>query len=481
MQNLWERYGLRGPVFVLLALFVLLRVFQLLFQHRQLRRERLRGNYLGQAVLGSFLSLVALALCEPTYFGLPENVFGFGPSDESGVGIVQSVSLGGKKPMVSWTGPLAGVDRDIDRGDWNAAALKLFEPRRNGVKDALVVTSWDPYVAPLARAYATLGKAAASRGEKGVAKQYFGVSIELAPSADAYLERAELQEAEDWKLALDDLEQASRRAKPGDYRAVEARLAIRLAHLAQGETRGALADVDILLIAHPSDVDLLVRRGGFRLALGAVDGAIADLESATKTRTDVATRLALADARVQKGTPPQLKLALADLDRLVHQVDEASAPQDAFKVHLLRAESRHALGNASEALPEASKAIQLDPRSPEALYVRGRTELDLDRGIAAKNDFEAAIKLDPAHRRAILWHGISIYEHDPKHGLADFTRALEILPDGWAHYYRGECLLRLGQRDEAITEFTEAQRANDDEGLLKRARDGASRARALKH
>src|SRR5438477_7769446 len=42
MEDLWGRYGFRGLAFVLLALFALLRIMQLLSQHKQLKREGLR-------------------------------------------------------------------------------------------------------------------------------------------------------------------------------------------------------------------------------------------------------------------------------------------------------------------------------------------------------------------------------------------------------------------------------------------------------
>jgi tetratricopeptide (TPR) repeat protein len=481
IQNLWERCGLRGVAFVVLALFVLFRIYQLLFQHRTLKRERLRGNYIAQTILGLFLTFGALVLCEPRIAGLPEDIFGFGPqSSDPSVSHVQSATRSPKKPDVNWGGPLAGVEAEIDNGDWKAAALKLYEPRRNGVKAAQVVCSWDPYVAPLAHAYAALGQSAAERGDRALARQYLGVSLDLLPDAEVYLVKATLEEPEDWKVAIEDLERASRRAKTGDYRAVEARLTIRMAHLQQGETRGALSDLDAILTSRPSDLSLLTQRGRLRLALGAVDGAIADLESASRTRLDVPGRLILADARIQKGSEAQLKLAAADLDQVLHDMKEADSPRDAYKAHLLRAEVRLALRQLADALPDASRAIQWDPKSAEAYYLRGRIEIEVDRVNAAKADLEQATKLDPKHRRAIVWHGMLVYESDPKRGLLDFQRAIEIEPDAWAHYYRGECLLRLGEGDDALAAFNEALLTAQDDKLTKLARDGAAHAKALK-
>src|SRR3954469_3928070 len=109
MPNLWEHYGLRGVAFVVLALFVLLRIYQLMFQHRELKRERLRANYVGQTVLGVILTLAALVLCDPRVIGLPQDCFGFGPvTEESGVANVVTATRGARKPPINWGGPLVG-------------------------------------------------------------------------------------------------------------------------------------------------------------------------------------------------------------------------------------------------------------------------------------------------------------------------------------------------------------------------------------
>ncbi len=481
MPNLWAHYGLRGVAFIVLALFVLFRVYQLLFQHRELKRERLRANYIGQMVLGVVLTLAALVFCEPRVVGLPEDVFGFGPQhEESGVANVASVSRGPKKPAINWGGPLLGVERDIDQGDWTGAAKKLFEPRRNGVKEALIVCSWDPYTIPLAKGFYGLAKTCAEQGDRAQAKLYVAASVELAPDTETYLLKASLAESDEWKTTLEDLERAQRRAKPDDLRATEQSLAIRLAHIEQ-ERKGALQDVDKLLKARPSDTALLVLRGKLRLDLGAVDGAIADLASATRTRTtDIPARLNLADARVRKNTEADFKVAIAELDRLLRDLKDSLSRDEAFKGHLLRAQARHGLHQASDALPDASRAVQLDPKSADAFYIRGRIEVDLDRYNAAREDLEKAFALDPKHRRAIFWHGFLVHKKDPKQGLADFNNALALEPDGWAHYYRGECLLLLKRLDEAESAFTEAQISSQDEKVIRLAKDGMTRAQARK-
>lgn len=474
MLNLWGHYGFRGVAFVILALFVLLRIGQLLFQHRQLKRERLRANYAGQAVVGAVLSFGALVLCVPRLVGLlPEELGLPRDSGEAAIASVTSVTKGPQLPRLAkgFVGVLEPAQGAIVSNDWKTLAAILFEARRKGtahVPDTTLLL--DKFGKQLQKEYFLSARAAVDRGELPLAREYLTYAVELpADDGEAFMLRASITPADEWKSAAHDLENASRKPTPG-LRAIEARLKLRREH---GDTRGALEDVDVILHAQPSNVALLALRGKLRFTLGvALEGAIADLTSAVNAEpANVGYRIDLAQALLAKNDDPSTKLALAELDRALKD------DPDNFQGCHARGQARFALHRLSEAMADASKAIQLDGKSSEAYFLRGRIRAELDQGIAARNDFDQAIKLDPKNRKAVFWRGIMTRERDPRAALADFNRAIELDPDGWAHYYRGECLLLLGKREDAESALSDALNLTSDEKLIKLVQESLTRAR----
>jgi tetratricopeptide (TPR) repeat protein len=466
---------LRGVAFLILVLFVLTRIAQVLFQHRQIKRDRLRGSYFGQILIGLVLSFAALILCNPLIVGIMPEWIGLAPgADDATVANTSSASKV-ELPHIAFVGPLAPAREQIEKKDWPGLAKLLFEVRRSGSAppgDLNTVLMHPGHPKPLAREFLVMGRGAMDRGDKTTARQLLDLATDLAPEEpDGFLLRASITEPEEWKSAARDLEIAIRRRKPDDYRAIEARLALRLAH---GDTQGALEDVDVLLAARPGDVALLARRGRLRAQRGAVDGGIADLSSAALAAPgDPAIRLDLAVMRLQKDDEAQTKLALASLDTVIRELPDSAA------AYLARARGRYALKRFSEAVGDASRAIQLDPKptSADAYFLRARIRIDVDQTVAARGDLEQALKIDPKHRAALFWRGFLNLERDTRQALADFTRAGELEPDAWTSYYRGDCYLRLGKKEEAESAFADALSQGSDPKLLKLVNDGLARAR----
>ena len=129
--------------------------------------------------------------------------------------------------------------------------------------------------------------------------------------------------------------------------------------------------------------------------------------------------------------------------------------------------------NRSKALESCTKFIDLNPDSTEweiieAYEIRGFTHEGLNRYEEATDEYEQAIKLEPAQDvklriyerlgNAYLHFGVQTYESDTGFALAQFERAietgskvLELEPENeWPYSLMGEAYHRLGQYQHAI-------------------------------
>lgn len=94
-----------------------------------------------------------------------------------------------------------------------------------------------------------------------------------------------------------------------------------------------------------------------------------------------------------------------------------------------------------------------------------------DRAIGVKDAAELRLG------RGLCHHSLK----DEKAALQDFETAVQLSPQSaLAHYYKGQSLLALGKRQDAIRELEEAARLADDPQLEQRARDAAAAARKTK-
>ena len=153
-------------------------------------------------------------------------------------------------------------------------------------------------------------------------------------------------------------------------------------------------------------------------------------------------------------------------------------------------------GNLVLAISEYREFLTLYPSHPrsdyaqfqtaEAYYLRGRVYLELGRENSAKPDFAQAITLNPDHRGALFWRGFITKDRDPKNALVDFGHAYELEPDPWSLFYKGDCLLALGRRDEAEGVYNDALALTKDpkfhdEKLEARLKDAIAKAKRQKH
>jgi tetratricopeptide (TPR) repeat protein len=120
-----------------------------------------------------------------------------------------------------------------------------------------------------------------------------------------------------------------------------------------------------------------------------------------------------------------------DLDRSLGSFDAALRFDPAYALACAaRATVRSQRGDHQGAIEDASRAIELDPKMPEAYYNRG-----------------------------VAYGGLRNWEQ----AAADYTEALRLAPTlggGLAHHNRGSAFMAQGKLDDAIKDFTRAIELN---------------------
>lgn len=107
---------------------------------------------------------------------------------------------------------------------------------------------------------------------------------------------------------------------------------------------------------------------------------------------------------------------------------------------------------------ELERAIQLDPRSPEAHTELGVTYRFQGRIEEAQQEFERALKLDPTFAEALLNQGVAQMEQgNIAEAQRAYTQAIRLNSrNHMAHYRLGEALLKSGDPHLAIRSFNTA-------------------------
>ena len=94
------------------------------------------------------------------------------------------------------------------------------------------------------------------------------------------------------------------------------------------------------------------------------------------------------------------------------------------------------LGKADLAFADFSKAFQLVPTNASFIANRGNANLDLKKYDEASADYAAAIKLDPRHALAYSSRAhLHMAHNKPDDAISDFTKALELDPSNPEPYY----------------------------------------------
>jgi tetratricopeptide (TPR) repeat protein/predicted Ser/Thr protein kinase len=225
------------------------------------------------------------------------------------------------------------------------------------------------------------------------------------------------------------------------------------------------------------------QRAFVRHKLGAVDGAVADLDCSIAVKGSALAyamrgflrtkrgdaRGALADLdeslRLNPGSPVTLtnrgnaKLILGDPNGAIVDYDKAVRLDPKLAEALLnRARAKHALGRIREAIEDLDATLRLRPDFVEALEVRAIMRADVEDWGGAREDYDAVLRLTPASARALAGRGrVRLAGGDAAGSLADFDAALRLNPADYdAIANRGGARLDLGDRTGAREDFSKA-------------------------
>lgn len=143
-------------------------------------------------------------------------------------------------------------------------------------------------------------------------------------------------------------------------------------------------------------------------------------------------------------------------------------------------------GMFKEALVKANQALELAPKDPAAVLLRGTIHDALGRHQDAVNDFSSALKLDAKLADAYQRRGYAHFKLAQfNQSIADFDKYIELRPEAKiSHWQRGISYYYAGRFDEGRAQFEGYQNfdSNDVENAVWRymcmaKKDGVAKAR----
>ena len=174
----------------------------------------------------------------------------------------------------------------------------------------------------------------------------------------------------------------------------------------------------------------------------------------------VPAHLARAEAYIVRG---QYDRAINSCNAVIYTYDKTSG-----EAQSLRGSAYQYQGNVDQAIADAKKAIELDPKLAVAYQRRASALAAKGMGKDALADLEQAMTLTaPAAQADVLCDRAMLYAigKDKTKAMADIEEALKRDPN-WprAHYLKGMAHLDLKEYNAAIASFSEAIRLNEKYG-----------------
>ena len=189
--------------------------------------------------------------------------------------------------------------------------------------------------------------------------------------------------------------------------------------------------------------DAYLNKGITLLKMGKPNDAYEILTDAIKIDpTLTQANLVRAESGLDLGRLREAKLDLQQIEKDY---------KDSSRFYLIRGNLLGAEGNASLALADYDRSIQLQKLNVEAYVNRGAIYYGLKNMKAAKEDFENALALNPSQPQALNNLGlIATKNQDWKSALSYFDKVLSATPDDpYALNNKGYVLLQTGSSEEA--------------------------------
>jgi tetratricopeptide (TPR) repeat protein len=150
-------------------------------------------------------------------------------------------------------------------------------------------------------------------------------------------------------------------------------------------------------------------------------------------------------------------LKIARYPQAILAFDRAiSLKPDLADAYLMRAKALVADNQTERSFHDFSQTIEMRPNDPQPLIERGMAYLELKDYQAAIGDSSAALALDTNLANAYNLRGTAVRAMGNLQGaLADFDRAVNLLPNENNYFERGTTYQMLGEHAKAIADFTE--------------------------
>ena len=175
-------------------------------------------------------------------------------------------------------------------------------------------------------------------------------------------------------------------------------------------------------------------------------------------------RMPESKAAVPQAPPtPEGRMALSyalqargDLEGALKAVRESVATSPDFGFAWARiAELEFGFGHNPQAIEAVDRALNLSPRNPQAISLKGYLEISKNRIPEAQRHFSEAIAIDPALGNAWLGQGLAFYQTGHRDaGLRSMTMAAAVEPNrAFLRSYLGKALAENRRDDRAANEL----------------------------
>lgn len=161
--------------------------------------------------------------------------------------------------------------------------------------------------------------------------------------------------------------------------------------------------------------------------------------------------------------------ALADFDRAVE-----ARPKGDYLIN--RGMAKQKMGDPAGAIADFSAAIEGDAANVRALCERADAYRAIEQWGRAMADYEAVLRLHPAHAQATFWLGaVRLQTGATEQAVRLLTRAIDLgCPDlGSAYLFLGMAYQRLGQTERAVETLRKSQQTGDSRATMELQRMGA--------